>query len=122
MKNKGNKGMSTPKQKLIHNPIPTYLFLVCLCIHIFWSMLKALVCAPGDAYKKLFDSLVAPVLDYCSPVWSHSLPHSSLERLQHHAYRCFLGVGRKHALAAAAGDMCWMPTVEGTNCNCCSHG
>ena len=27
MKKKGNKGMPTPKQKLIHNPIPTSLFL-----------------------------------------------------------------------------------------------
>ena len=27
MKKKGNKRMPTPKQKLIHNPIPTSLFL-----------------------------------------------------------------------------------------------
>ena len=27
MKKKGNKGMSTAIQKLIHNPIPTSLFL-----------------------------------------------------------------------------------------------
>ena len=27
MKKKGNKGIPTPKQKLIHNPIPTSLFL-----------------------------------------------------------------------------------------------
>ena len=27
MKKKGNKGMPTPKQKLINNPIPTSLFL-----------------------------------------------------------------------------------------------
>ena len=27
MKKKGNKKMPTPRHKLIHNPIPTYLFL-----------------------------------------------------------------------------------------------
>ena len=32
MKKKGNKGMPTPKQKLIHNPIPTSLLFVCVNI------------------------------------------------------------------------------------------
>ena len=32
---KGNKRMPTPKQKLIHNPIPISLFVVCLCKHTF---------------------------------------------------------------------------------------
>ena len=27
-------------------------------------------------------------------------------------YRYFLGVGRIHAIATAAGDMCWMPTLR----------
>ena len=35
MKKKGNKMMPTPKQKLIHNPIPTSLFFVCLRKHTF---------------------------------------------------------------------------------------
>ena len=30
MKKKGNKGMPTAKQKLIHNPIPTSLLFVCI--------------------------------------------------------------------------------------------
>ena len=77
----------------------------------FWSIQGAVSSVPGDAYKKIFESLVAPVLDYCSPIWSHSLTHSSLERLKQHVYRFFLGVGRNHALAAAAGDLCWMPTA-----------
>ena len=37
MKKKGNKGIPTPKQKLIHNPIPTSLFVVCLCINNTFS-------------------------------------------------------------------------------------
>ena len=32
MKKKGNKRMPTPKQKLIHNPIPTSLFLSDICL------------------------------------------------------------------------------------------
>ena len=32
MKKKGNKGMPTPKQKLIRNPIPTSLLFVCVNI------------------------------------------------------------------------------------------
>ena len=85
----------------------------------FWSIQRALSSVPGDAYKKFFESLVAPLLDYCSPIWSHSLTRSSLERLQQHVYRCFLGVGRNHALAAAAGDLCWManrPMLDGDLC------
>ena len=73
-----------------------------LATKALWSMQRALSCAPGDAFKKLFDSLVVPVPDYGSPVWSNSMLHSFLEQLQHQAYRCFLGVGRKHAIAAAA--------------------
>ena len=33
---KENKGMSTPKQKLIHNPIPTSLFIVCVNILLLY--------------------------------------------------------------------------------------
>ena len=40
MKKKGNKGMPTPKQKLIHNPIPTSLFVVCLCIYTCILLVK----------------------------------------------------------------------------------
>ena len=72
----------------------------------FWSIQGELSSVPGDAYKIIFESLVVLVLDYCSPIWSHSLTPSSLERLQQHVYRYFLGVGRNHALAAAAGDLC----------------
>ena len=32
------------------------------------------------------------------------------EKVQNQAYRYFLGVSSKHPLAAASGDMCWMPT------------
>ena len=68
----------------------------------------------GDAshrvYKNLFDSMIAPVLDYGAPVWSRFAGNRDIEKVQNLAYRYFLGVGRKHPLAAASGDMCWMPT------------
>ena len=35
MKKEGNKGMPTPKQKLIHNPIPTPLFVICVYIYTY---------------------------------------------------------------------------------------
>ena len=77
----------------------------------FWSLQSAITDLPGDVFKKLFDSLVAPVLDYVTLFWSHHISGTLLERVQQKAYRCFLGTGRKHPLAAAAGDMCWIPTV-----------
>ena len=54
----------------------------------FWFVQRALSlsCAPREAFKKHLDSLVTPVLDYCSPVWCHSMPHFSLECLQHQAF------------------------------------
>ena len=61
-------------------------------------------------YKRLFDSMVAPILDYGAPVWSRSCSLREAEKVQNQAYRYFLGVGSKHPLAAASGDMCWMPT------------
>ena len=39
MKKKGNKRMPTPKQKLIRNPFPTSLLVVCLCAHIILQTL-----------------------------------------------------------------------------------
>ena len=44
----GNKGMPTPKQKLIHNPIPTSLFVVCLCINIIRPSVDGL-CRDGPS-------------------------------------------------------------------------
>ena len=72
----------------------------------FWTIECVLSTLPGEAFKILFEAMVASVLDYGAPMWSYSVSPNTLERLQQHACRCFLGVGRKHALAALAGDMC----------------
>ena len=45
MKKKGNKRMPTPKQKLIHNPIPTSLFIVSLLV-------KKVSIVPAKSYKQ----------------------------------------------------------------------
>ena len=71
------------------------------------SQLRKVGELPARVYRKLYDSLVAPVLDYEAPIWSHYCSTTDLEKVQN---RLYLGVGRKHPLAAAAGDMCWMPT------------
>ena len=55
---------------------------------------------------------MAPVFDYGAPIWSQCCLTADLEKALNRAYRFFLGVGRKHPLAAAAGDMCWMPTKQ----------
>ena len=60
---------------------------------------------PAQVYRKLYNSMVASVFDYGAPVWSHYCSTADLEKVQNRAYRFFLGVGRKHPLAAAAGDV-----------------
>ena len=48
MKKKGNKRMPTPKQKLIHNPIPTSLLFVCVNI----ILVKKVSIVPAKSYKQ----------------------------------------------------------------------
>ena len=79
----------------------------------FWSLCsqqRKVGELPARVCRKTYDSVVAPVFDYGAPIWSHYCSTTDLEKVQNIAYRFFLGVGRKHPLAAAAGDMCWMPT------------
>ena len=79
----------------------------------FYAIVGHLMKIGGSSYvvyKRLFDSMVAPILDYGAPVWSRSCSSREAEKVQNQAYRYFLGVGSKHPLAAASGDMCWMPT------------
>ena len=55
-------------------------------------------------FKRLFDWMVAPTLDYGAPVWSRFCSLREVEKLQNQVYRFFLGVSSKHPLAAASGD------------------
>ena len=51
--------------------------------------------------------MVAPVVDYGA---LFCFSDQEVEKVQFKVYRYFLGVGRKHPLAALFGDMCWMPS------------
>ena len=55
MKKKGNKNMPTPRQKVIHNPIPTSLFLsrslpegIWIWIEALGSCMHACKCTRGE--------------------------------------------------------------------------
>ena len=55
MKKKAKKRMPTPKQKLIHNPISTSLFVLFLCVNIL--LVKKISIVPAvslttDTYQK----------------------------------------------------------------------
>ena len=39
----------------------------------FWAIQYALPSIPAEGFRKLFESMVALVLDYGAPVWSHSV-------------------------------------------------
>ena len=67
-----------------------------------------LVILPTHNY--LYDTLVAPVMDYGSCIWGFE-HYSTLEfeATRNNALRFFLGVGRNHPIAALQGDMGWIP-------------
>jgi hypothetical protein len=48
---------------------------------------------------------IAPVVDYEALFGSHHFSDQEVEKVQFKAYRYFLGVGRKHPLAALSGDV-----------------
>ena len=62
-----------------------------------------------STYTKLFDSCVAPVLDYSSGVWGFS-KYNCLEAIQNRAIRIYLGVHKFAPILALQGDMGWMST------------
>ena len=61
---------------------------------------------PISVYKKLFESVVAPVVDYGALFWSHRISNQEVEKVQFKAYWYFFGVGRKHPLAALSVGCC----------------
>ena len=69
---------------------------------------KALGGLSYTTYTYLYDTLVAPVMDYSSCIWGFE-HYSTLEATQNNALRFFLGVGRNHPIAALQGDMGWIP-------------
>ena len=88
-------------------------FLININVNLSMVVISGLFQAEG--FRKLFESMVASVLDYGAPVWSHSVSVKAVEKIQQHAYIWFLGVGRKHSLAALAGEMCLMTLLVDIN-------
>jgi len=57
-----------------------------------------------DVYKKLFDSLVSPIIEYGAAIWGYK-SYSCINAIQLRACRFFLGVGRYTPNAAVTGDI-----------------
>lgn len=61
-----------------------------------------------DVLKKLFDSLVSPIIEYGAAIWGYK-SYSYINSIQLRACRFFLGVGRYTPNAAVMSDMGWIP-------------
>ena len=64
-----------------------------------------------STHTKLFDSCVAPVLDYSSGGWDFS-KYNCLQAIQNIAICIYLGVHKFAPILALQGDMGWMPTAN----------
>ena len=65
----------------------------------FWSLCSQqmkLGEVPAQVYRKLYDSMVAPLFHYGAPVWSHYCSTANLDKVQNRAYRLFLGRCKSH--------------------------
>ena len=58
---------------------------------------------PISVYKKLFESVVAPVVNYGALFWSHRFSDQEVEKVQFKAYRYFLGGWKK---TSTSGIIC----------------
>ena len=59
-----------------------------------------------DVFTHLYDSMVAPVLNYGAGIWG-TCSYSVINTIQNRACRFFLGVGGNAANGATRGDMGW---------------
>ena len=59
-----------------------------------------------DVYKKLFESVVEPVMFYCAGIWGYKV-YSEIESVLNIACRLYLGVSKHAANNASKGDMGW---------------
>ena len=65
---------------------------------------------PFNCFKKLYESLVLPVIHYGSSIWGHQ-QFSSINSVHNKACRYFLGVNRYTANAAVQGDVGISPPI-----------
>ena len=74
------------------------------------SLITKFHCTGGmtyDIFTHLYDSLVAPVLNYGAGVWG-TTSYSVVNKVQNRASRFFLGLGAKAPNLATRGDMGWI--------------
>ena len=57
-------------------------------------------------YKRMYDSLVVPVMDYAAAVWG-TKKYDACAVVQNRAMRTFLGVGKCSPLPGICGDLRW---------------
>ena len=55
-------------------------------------------------YSKLIESVVEPVLFYCSGIWGHN-KYSAIDAVINRACRMFLGLSKNATNTASRGDM-----------------
>jgi hypothetical protein len=63
-----------------------------------------------SVYKKMYDSCVVPILDYCAGVWGFRV-YDKINAVQNRCIRSFLGVHKYASNAAINGDVAWTPPV-----------
>ena len=59
-----------------------------------------------NVYSKLIESVVEPVLFYCSGIWGHN-KYSAIDAVVNRACRMFLGLSKNATNTASRGDMGW---------------
>ena len=60
-----------------------------------------------EIYTKLIESVVEPVLFYCSGIWG-TCKFPKVQRVLNKACRYFLGVSKNASSTASRGDMGWV--------------
>ena len=65
---------------------------------------------PYDAYTKLYDSIVWPIISYGASIWGVK-SFSCINAVHNRAMRFFLGVGKYTPNDAVSGEMAWVPPI-----------
>ena len=72
-------------------------------IKAFWAIQYALPSIPAEAFRMLFESMVASVLDYGAPVWSYSVSVKAAEKNTTTCIQMFLGCWKKTSIGSFGG-------------------
>ncbi len=73
---------------------------------ILISKHKAFGGMPQDIYRKLYDTLVTPIIEYAAAIWGQQ-ELGCISAIQNRACRYVMGVSKYISNAAVQGDMGW---------------